>query len=110
MLGKLVERFSPTSSYRASSFRLQGPGCGVAAAGEAQTGYVVFFLGARGHLKPGAFGSESEGLYTNQPDQATFQSNPENFFLSSPPPSMYSSLLLFKNPLSHPKGHLNIEL
>lgn len=63
MLGKLVERFSPTSSCRASSFRLLGPGCGVAAVGEAQTGYVVFFLGAHGHLKPGAFGSESGFVY-----------------------------------------------
>lgn len=51
---------------------------------EAQPGYVVFFLGACGHPKPGAFGSETEGLCTNQPDQATFQSNPKNFLLPSP--------------------------
>lgn len=51
-----------------------------------------------------------EGLCTNQPDQATFQSNPENFLLSSPPPSMDSSSGLFKNSLSHPKCHLNIGL
>lgn len=62
MLGKLGERVSPTSSSRASSSRLQGPGLWVAAVGEALSGYVVFFLGACGHLKSGAFGSESGGF------------------------------------------------
>lgn len=31
--------------------------------------------------------AQNQGLCTNQPDQAAFQSNPENFLLSSPPPS-----------------------
>lgn len=95
MLGKLGEHFSPTSSFRASSFRRRGPGSGVAAVGETLSGYVVFFLGACGHPEPGVFGSESESLCNNQADQATFQSNPENFLLSSPPPTMEASLVLF---------------
>lgn len=87
-LGKLGDRFSPTSSYMASAIWRQGPVCGLAAGGETQSGYVVFFLGARGHLEP-------EGLCNDPADQATFQSNPENFFLSSPPPTMEVSLILF---------------
>lgn len=61
MLGKLGKRFSPTSSC-SQLFQAAGPGPW----GEAQSGYVVFFLGACEHLKSGAFASESEeGLCTH---------------------------------------------
>lgn len=62
MLGKLGECFSLTS-LQGQLFQAAGAGlCG----GEAQSGYVVFFGGACGHLKPGAFGSESQGLCTHK--------------------------------------------
>lgn len=48
MLGKLGERFGSTPFSRASSTRLQGPRSGLAAVGEAQFAYFVFFLRACG--------------------------------------------------------------
>lgn len=100
-LGKLGDRFSSTSSYMASAFWRQGPICGVAAGGETQSSYVVFFLGARGHLEP-------ESLCNDQADQATFQSNPENFFLSFPPPydgSLSDIILKFPLPSERPSEY-----
>lgn len=95
MLGKLGERFSPTSC-RASSCQAAGAGpWGCSSRGRNPFWFpCIFSWELVGILNPECW-AQNGRVCNNQPDQATFQSNPENFLLSSPPPAVEASLVLF---------------